>query len=189
MSILVFYGLKLTATRATIVWGEGPVSFTLLKDAVTSTYMELNKQHKNRLHPKICCPEVISVTLNVFPGCTNIACGRPVLVIPDQPSTSCQLCHTTVKVSKCPCISHCKRHGKAANLPLKVLRSYLQQDVIKLYSKEHIKSFQDSPLFMEKLDYFYNTKNVITHMKKHWPTLLSSLDFTYKIYFLETYYI
>ena len=81
-----FYGLKLTKTRATIIPSEGPVSFTLSQDAVT-TYMELNKQLKNRLHPNTCCPEVVSVTLDVFPGCTNIACRRPVVVIPDQPST------------------------------------------------------------------------------------------------------
>ena len=41
-----FYGLKLRATRATIVFSGGPVSFTLLQDVVT-TYMELNKQLKN----------------------------------------------------------------------------------------------------------------------------------------------
>ena len=42
-----FYGLKLTTTKATIVSSEVPVSFTLPQDAVT-TYMELNKQLKNR---------------------------------------------------------------------------------------------------------------------------------------------
>ena len=76
---------------------------------------------------------------------------------------------------------------KPLNLPLEVLQSYLQQDVIKLCNKENIKSFKDSLLFIEKVDYFYNTKNVITHMKKHWPTLFSSLTFTYNIYCLETY--
>ena len=56
---------------------------------------------------------------------------------------------------------------KPLNLPLEVLQSYLQQDVIKLCNKENIKSFKDSLLFIEKVDYFYNTKNVITSMKKH----------------------
>ena len=65
-----FYGLKLTTTKATMVSREGPVSFTLPQDAVT-TYMELNRQIKNRLHTKICCPEVVSVTLDVFPVCAK----------------------------------------------------------------------------------------------------------------------
>ena len=93
-----FHGLKLTTTRATIVSGEGPVSFMmhLLPQDAVRTYVELNKQLKNHLHPKICCPEVVSVTLDVFPGCTNIACGRPVVAIPDQPSTSCQQGNTTM---------------------------------------------------------------------------------------------
>ena len=59
------------------------------------------------------------------------------------------------------------KHGKALNLPLEVVQSYLQHYVIKLCSKENIKSIKDSLLFIEKVDYFYNTKNVITHMKKH----------------------
>ena len=130
-----FYGLKLTTTRATIVSSEGLVSFTPPWDAVT-TYVELNKQLKNRLHPKICCHEVVSVTLDVFPGCTNIACGRPVVVTPDQSFNSCQQCNTTVKVSKCACIFHCtltfEDTEKPLNLSLEVVQSYLEQDVIKL---------------------------------------------------------
>ena len=150
-----FYGLKLTTTKATIVSSEVPVSFTLPQDAVT-TYMELNKQLKNRQHPKICCPEVVSVTLDVFPGCTNIMYGRPVVAIPDQPSTLYQQCNTTMKVSKCPCIFHYtltfQGMKKPLNLPLEVLQSCLQQDVIKLCSKENIKSFKDSLLFIKKVD-------------------------------------
>ena len=122
-----FYGLKLTTTKATIVSSEVPVSFTLPQDAVT-TYMELNKQLKNHLHPKICCPEVVSVTLDVFPGCKNIACGRPVVAIPDQPSTSCQQGNTTMRVSKCPCIFHYtltfEDMEKTLNLPLEVLKLF-----------------------------------------------------------------
>ena len=93
-----FYWLKLTKTRATIIPSEGPVSFKFSQDVVT-TYMELNKQLKNRLHPKTCCSEVVSVTLDVFPSCTNIACRRPVVVIPDQPSPLCQQCNTAMKVN------------------------------------------------------------------------------------------
>ena len=123
-----FYGLMMTTTRATIISSEGPVPFTLPQDAVTA-YMELKKQLKNRLHPKICCPEVVSVTLDVFPGCTNIACERPVVTIPDQSSTLCPQCNTTMKVSKCPCIFHrmltFEDMEKPLNLPLEVLQSYL----------------------------------------------------------------
>ena len=43
-------------------------------------------------------------------------------------------------------------------LPLDVLQSYLQQDVIKLCSKKNIESFKGYLLFIEKVDYFYNTK-------------------------------
>ena len=114
---------------------------------------------------------------------------RPAVVIPDQSSTSCQQCNTTMKVTKCRFIFHCtltfENMKKRLNLPLEVLQSYLQQDVIKLRSKENIKSFKDSLHFIEKIDYFHNTKNL---MKKHWPTLFPSLNFNYKIYFLGIYY-
>ena len=41
---------------------------------------------------------------------------------------------------------------KTLNLPLEVLQSCLQQHVIKLCSKENIKSFKDSLLFIKKVD-------------------------------------
>ena len=56
---------------------------------------------------------------------------------------------------------------KPQNLPLEVLQSYLRQDVTKLCRKQNIKSFKDSLLFIEKVDYLYNAKKVITHKKKH----------------------
>ena len=184
-----FYGLKLATTRATIVSSERAVPFTLPQDAVT-IYMELNKQLRNRLHPKICCPEVVSVTLDVFPGCINIACGRPVVAILDQPSTSCQQCNTTINVRKCPCIFHCtlafEDMEKPLNYRLKFYKAIYNRMKLNCAAK---KILSHSLLFIEKVDYFYNTKNVITHTKKHGATLFSSLNFTYKIYFLQTYYI
>ena len=133
--------------------------------------------------------EMVSVSLDVFPGCTNIAWGRLVVAIPDQPSTSCQRCNTTMKVSKSQCIFHCRLNfedmEQPLKLPLEVLQSYLQQDVIKLCSKENIKLFKGYLLFIEKVDYFYNTKNVITHVIKHLPTLFFSLTFTYKTFFFR----
>ena len=75
---------------------------------------------------------------------------------------------------------------KRLNLPPEVLQSYLQRNVIKLCSKENITSFKDSLLFIEKVDYFPNTKIATTHIKKQWPTLYSFPNFTYNIYFLET---
>ena len=76
-----FYGLKLTTTTTTIVSSEGPASFTLPQDVVT-TYKELNKLLKHCLHPKICWPGVVSVILDVFPSCTNILCEDQLLLFP-----------------------------------------------------------------------------------------------------------
>ena len=50
--------------------------------------------------------EVFAVTLDLFPGCTNKACGKLVLVIPDEAATIFLKCNTTMKVSKCPCVFH-----------------------------------------------------------------------------------
>ena len=177
-----FYGLKLTITRATIVSSE------------VTTYMELNKQLKNCLHPKICCPEVVPVTLDVFLGCTNIACKRPVVVFPDQPSPSWQQYSTTMKVSKCSCLFHCsltfEDMEKPLNLAPEVLKIYLKQDVIKLCSKENIKSFKDSLLFIDKVDYFYNYENLKTHMKKTLTdTIFVSKLYLYNLFFNDILYL
>ena len=68
-----YYGSKLTTTKFTIISTEdGPASFTVPNDIGNYVETELHK----RLHPKLCCPELASVTLDVFPGCTNKNCSK-----------------------------------------------------------------------------------------------------------------
>ena len=61
----------------------------------------------SRLHKNLGCLQVVALTLDAFPGCTNKACGEIVVVIPDEATTTCLQCDTTMKVSKCPCAFHC----------------------------------------------------------------------------------
>ena len=105
------YGSKLTTTKSTIVSDGGGISYKLPQDALYN-YNELDKKLNNRLHLNLCFPEVVAVTLDVFPGCTNKACCKLVAVIPDEATTSCLQCNTIMKVSKCPAFSIARYHLK-----------------------------------------------------------------------------
>ena len=50
--------------------------------------------------------EVFAVTLDLFPGCTKKACGKLVLIIPDEAARIFLKCNTTIKVSRYPCVFH-----------------------------------------------------------------------------------
>ena len=100
----------------------------------------------------------------------NKAFGELVLVIPDATTTPFLQCNTTVKVSKCHCVFHCtvlfEQCENSLNLPLEVLQMFLGKDVIRMCN-ENLKSVKNTLLFLENIDYIYNTKNVITSIKNN----------------------
>lgn len=76
-----YYELKLTTTKSTTISTEdGSVTFTL-SDDVIRIYTETDKELRNRSHPKLCCPELAAVTLNLFPGCSSKNCLKPVVIV------------------------------------------------------------------------------------------------------------
>lgn len=90
------------------------------------TTSNLKEKLNSRLKPKLCCPEVVAVTLHVFPVCMNKACGKLIVVIQDEATTTCLQCNTTTKVSKCHCVFHCivSLEEYPLNLPLEVLQMF-----------------------------------------------------------------
>ena len=161
ISLKNYYGSKLTTTKSIAISDEGGVPYTLPQDAINNCII-LDKKLNNPLHSKLCFPEVVAVTLDVFSGCTNKACGKLVAVVTPY--------EATVKTCKCPCVFHCtasfEEYEHPLNLPLEVLPMFLGKDVIKM-CKENLKSVKKTLLFLENIDYVYNTKNVITSIKKH----------------------
>ena len=127
-----------------------------------------------------------------FQVAQNIACGRPVVVIPDQPSTSCQQSNKTMKLSKCPCIFHCtltfEDMEKPLNLSLDVLQCYLQQDVIKLCSKKILSHLRIPSFLLRKYIIFTIPKRNNTYEKTLTDTIFFS-NLYLSIFFLETYVI
>ena len=56
--------------------------------------------------------------------------------------------------------------GVSLNLPLEVLESFLEEGVLAMY-KKNISSLLEKLLYLEKIDYKYNTRNIIIHMVMH----------------------
>ena len=62
-----YFDVKLTPTKLTFISvKENSSSDYTLSEDVTQKYIEFGKQLNNRLNPKLCCPEIMDITLDIF---------------------------------------------------------------------------------------------------------------------------
>ena len=115
---------------------------------------------------KLCCPEIMNLELELYPGCTN--CNKSVVLQPGIKIVTCPHCKHAMRSDKCSCIFHCKLCFKEHSLvlPQVVLESFLKLDIIQM-GKDNIDELKEKILFLENVDYNYNNKNVITSMSEH----------------------
>lgn len=84
-----------TTTKSIIVSdiGEAPSQNAI------NNYIKLDKKLNSWLQPRLCCPDVVEVTLDVFTCCANKTCGKIVEVITDETTAICLQCNTSMKLS------------------------------------------------------------------------------------------
>ena len=170
VTLKTYFGPKVGTTKASsFVQKQPTVSFTISNDIVNS-YVENLKQLRDRLNPKLCCPEVSAVTVELISGCNNKNCLQPVVVIQGEPTITCMNCNSMMKIDKLLSVFQCTitfdDHEKPLTVPLDVLQNFYKEDIIQLCQQD-IKSFKQGLVFLEKVDFTYNTKNIVTNMKKH----------------------
>ena len=131
-------------------------------------YIDKDQEIKDIVNPVLCCPEVANIDVEVFPGCTNDQCAKPVTLTPGAKIVTSHHCKCTMRSDKCNCVFHCiiSFDDKNLKLPLQIISSFLQEDIIEMWQR-NIDTFKEKLLFMENVDYTYNTKNVITAMNYH----------------------
>ena len=117
---------------------------------------------------KLCCPELLNNELDVFPGCTNKQCNKPINLLPGANIVTCHQCRRTMRADKCSCIFHCVMsfEDKMLILPIGVVSAFLKEDVINMCQTD-IDTFKEIFFFLANVDYIYNTKNIITAMERH----------------------
>ena len=71
-----------------------------------------------------------------------------------------------MRVDKYSCVFHCVMsfEDKMLTLPIEVISVFLKEDVINTYQTD-INTLMEKLLFLENVDYIYNSKNIITAME------------------------
>ena len=166
-----YFGLKLSTTKSTFVdvINDDSINENInVSEEVLTQYRESRQDLNVKLNPTLCCPKIHNMCLNVYPGCTNPSCQKQVSIMPLQKSVTCVHCNHFMRADLCSSVFECKVgfERNSLKLPLHVLTEFLGEDVLK-ECKEDLDGFKDRLVFLENIDYTYNTKDVITSMKNH----------------------
>ena len=78
---------------------------------------------------KLCCPEIMNLELELYPGCTN--CNKSVVLQPGIKIVTCPHCKHAMRSDKCSCNSIANYASKKV-LPQVVLESFLKLDIIQM---------------------------------------------------------
>ena len=72
-----------------------------------------------------------------------------------------------MRVDKYSCVFHCVMsfEDKMLTLPIEVISVFLKENVINTYQTD-INTLMEKLLFLENVDYIYNSKNIITAMER-----------------------
>ena len=71
ISLKNYFGRKLTTSNMSVATVHKlSQDFPTLDEAVFKSYLDKDQEMKKMVNPKLCCPELLNIELNVFPGCT-----------------------------------------------------------------------------------------------------------------------
>ena len=73
-----------------------------------------------------------------------------------------------MRADKSSCVIYCVMsfEDKMLTLPIEVVSTFLKEDVITMCQTD-IDCFKEKLLFLENVDYIYNSKNIIATMERH----------------------
>ena len=76
--------------------------FPALYEVVFKSYRDKDQEIKKMVNPKLCCPELLNIELDVFPGWTNKQCNKPLNLLPVAKFVcNLQNCIRTMRTYKC----------------------------------------------------------------------------------------
>ena len=106
-------------------------------------YKQSEEEAFRKLYPVLCWPEVLNISCEIFPACTNDKRREKVNLIPGEKIATCIHCSKTMRTDKCVCVFLCifEFEGIELQLPLEVLNRFFQEDVPSEY-KENKKAFE-----------------------------------------------
>ena len=171
LNIKLYYGCKLSTTKSTQVTIDNNDSLPILPPEVMQEYLKDQELIEAKNIHKLCCPEITNLELQLYPGCANVSCKKPLVLQPGARIVTCPHCKRSMRSDKCKSVLHCLLTFEEDNplnllLPKEVLEKYMEVDVIEM-GNENIDDLKEKILFFENVDYTYSSNNVITSMQPH----------------------
>lgn len=117
------------------------------------------------------CPDIVNVKATPYPCCTNAKCKKKVNIIANEPLVRCFACSRKMLAEKCPLTINCVIEVEADAVEKTLtafedeMSSILEVDVQEYANK--IEELEIKLLALQKVDFKYNNKNIITSMELH----------------------
>ena len=121
-----------------------------------------------RQHPKLCCPNIINASAEIFPVCCTYQCNEKITIVPGDRIIKCSSCFRRMKPynfsSFFEAVLDCD--GIKLKLQLETAVQFFNEDILETYRND-IDGFIEKLLYLDNIDFEYNSKHVITNMYKH----------------------
>ena len=154
-----YYGLRLYTTAKT----------TLLKQE-EQIDIEWSKCNITPETSTLCCPNILSVKVNLYLECINSSCKRKVNVFPGEKKTTCDSCKRKMLVSNLKKNLKVEIHlsDKDDNQKEYILTAFPNslKNVLDLDNKEE-EEIEDMLMELINVDITYNKKNIIVSVSAH----------------------
>ena len=109
-------------------------AFPTLYEVVFKSYLDKDQEIKKMVNPKLSCPQLLNIELDVFPGCTKKQCNKPLNLLPGERIVAYHHCRRPMCADKCSCVFHCvmSLEDKMLTLPIEVVSAFLKEEVINM---------------------------------------------------------
>eukprot|EP00794_Sanderia_malayensis_P013177 gene13177-14527_t len=167
-----FYGRKLTANMETCIHEFQTALVIEWANIDVEMYAQREQIALEDANPTICCPDIESAEVNIYPVCKNPNCLSKVEFQPGDQFVKCVKCSRRMLLEKClsgftAMLDLCKENVvKSLSIQPNVLSLFFDPDIIQKY-KDNTSALEEKLLLLENIDFTHNTKNIITSIKKH----------------------
>ena len=150
-----YFGIRLATTSCTTF------------DAIKPISIDWQQYNKTSNTSRLCCPIILSVKVEKFLQCINVACRRKVVPFPGESKVSCDYptCRRKMLVKRCPSniiieVTLAQKEDECKQHTVTVFTKVIQ-NVVDITNKNE-QEIEDMILELENIDFIMNRKKIFT---------------------------